>query len=49
MGMATLTEDKDQIRAEFKGLKSLFDELKNGYFSGMERIRHNINGDEWRL
>ncbi|MEM7299304.1 MAG: YggS family pyridoxal phosphate-dependent enzyme [Bacteroidota bacterium] len=29
MGMATFTEDQNQIRREFKGLKGLFEELKN--------------------
>ena len=29
MGMATNTESEDQIRKEFKGLKSLYDEIKN--------------------
>ena len=29
MGMATNTEDKEQIRAEFSSLKSTFEELKN--------------------
>ena len=28
MGMATFTENKDQVRKEFRGLKSLFEELK---------------------
>ena len=28
MGMATFTDDKDQVRREFKQLKSIFDELK---------------------
>ncbi len=28
MGMASLTEDKEKIRTEFKGLKTLFDEIK---------------------
>ena len=32
MGMATFTDDKNQIRSEFKSLKMLFDELKNMYF-----------------
>jgi pyridoxal phosphate enzyme (YggS family) len=31
MGMATLTENVSQIRAEFKSLKSFFDELKKNY------------------
>jgi len=33
MGMATYTEDKDRIRSEFKGLKSLLDQVKQQYFS----------------
>ena len=33
MGMATFTDDKNQIRSEFKSLKDLFDELKNTYFA----------------
>jgi len=32
MGMASLTEDPDQIRKEFKTLKSYFDHLKSQYF-----------------
>ncbi len=32
-GMATYTDDKDQIRREFQQLKSLFEEIKAGYFS----------------
>jgi pyridoxal phosphate enzyme (YggS family) len=32
MGMATFTDDKAQIRKEFRLLKSLFDEFKNTYF-----------------
>ncbi len=31
--MATYTDDKDQIRREFQQLKSLFEEIKAGYFS----------------
>lgn len=31
MGMATNTEDESIIRQEFRGLKSLFDELRNAY------------------
>ena len=29
MGMATFTDNKDQVRKEFKGLKSFFDKLKS--------------------
>lgn len=31
MGMSTLTDDENEIETEFKGLKSLFDEVKNKY------------------
>jgi pyridoxal phosphate enzyme (YggS family) len=33
MGMATLTDDTEQIRSEFRLLKSLFDEWKQKYFA----------------
>jgi PLP dependent protein len=33
MGMATYTDNREQIRSEFSGLKSLFDQVKNQYFS----------------
>ncbi|MDR0660884.1 MAG: YggS family pyridoxal phosphate-dependent enzyme [Prevotellaceae bacterium] len=32
MGMATFTENEDQVRKEFKGLKQLFNELKATFF-----------------
>lgn len=32
MGMATNTEDSQQIRSEFKQLRVLFDEIKQDYF-----------------
>ena len=32
MGMATYTDDKNQIRKEFKKLKAIFQELKNEFF-----------------
>ena len=31
MGMATNTDDMDEVRAEFKAIKGVFDELKNSY------------------
>jgi len=33
MGMATYTDNREQIRAEFRGLKSLFDQIKAAYFA----------------
>jgi pyridoxal phosphate enzyme (YggS family) len=32
MGMATFTDDAEQIRREFRSLKNFFDELKNNHF-----------------
>lgn len=32
MGMATYTDNKEQIRQEFRGLKTLFDKVKEAYF-----------------
>ena len=36
MGMATFTENREQIRNEFKMLKTIFNVLKNEYFSGVK-------------
>jgi len=33
MGMATFTDDENQIRSEFKTLKSLFQKLRSLYFT----------------
>jgi pyridoxal phosphate enzyme (YggS family) len=33
MGMATYTENREQIQKEFNGLKNLFDEVKTKYFN----------------
>ncbi|HEY6913487.1 MAG TPA: YggS family pyridoxal phosphate-dependent enzyme, partial [Paludibacter sp.] len=32
MGMATFTDNREQIRTEFRGLKTLFDQVKTNYF-----------------
>lgn len=34
MGMATNTDDETEVRGEFVAIKSVFDELKAGYFAG---------------
>ncbi|MBR4392201.1 MAG: YggS family pyridoxal phosphate-dependent enzyme [Bacteroidales bacterium] len=39
MGMATFTDDEDEIRKEFKHLKSIFDTLKQEYFSGQSQFK----------
>ncbi len=38
MGMATFTEDKNQIRNEFGTLKNIFNLLKNEYFSASKKF-----------
>ncbi len=39
MGMATYTHDENQIRNEFRVLHSIFNSLKNKYFSASESFR----------
>jgi PLP dependent protein len=39
MGMATFTNDKNQIRNEFRVLNSIFNTLKNEYFSDVKNFR----------
>ena len=48
MGMATLTEDKDQVRSEFRMLRQLFETLRSGPFAGNEAFCHcsmGMSGD----
>jgi pyridoxal phosphate enzyme (YggS family) len=48
MGMGTFTEKKDQVRLEFRFLKSLFDNLKLKYFSDnvyFREISMGMSGD----
>jgi len=39
MGMATLTEQQDQIKSEFNYLNSLFQQIKDAYFSDKESFK----------
>lgn len=39
MGMATFTDDEEQVRSEFRKLKSLFDIFKSSYFLGDENFK----------
>ena len=39
MGMATFTEDYDQVRKEFRKLKTIFEELKSGFFKNEEKFK----------
>jgi PLP dependent protein len=48
MGMATFTEDKHQVRKEFKSLKTLFQKLKSSSLPenfSMEEISMGMSGD----
>jgi pyridoxal phosphate enzyme (YggS family) len=48
MGMATFTEDENQVRKEFQTLKSTFDKLKSAYFSStpsFKEISMGMSGD----
>ncbi len=39
MGIATYTEDMEQVRQEFRGLKKLFDQTKKDFFSTSEYFK----------
>ena len=39
MGMASFTDNEDQVRAEFTFLKSIFDQLKLQYFDNSTSFR----------
>lgn len=48
MGMATFTDDAEQVRSEFRHLKASFDELKATCFSGQDyfqEISMGMSGD----
>ncbi|MEO5599479.1 MAG: YggS family pyridoxal phosphate-dependent enzyme [Cyclobacteriaceae bacterium] len=48
MGMATFTDNKDQVRREFKSLRMLFEKLKNQVLPGsvkMEELSMGMSGD----
>ncbi len=48
MGMATFTDDMDQVRREFKTLKEYFDQLKAEFFSedkSFQEISMGMSGD----
>ncbi len=39
MGMATFTDDQDEVRKEFKHLKSIYDILKHDFFAGQSQFK----------
>jgi hypothetical protein len=48
MAMASFTENKEQVRGEFRKVKSIFDQLKQQYFdvdSGFSVISMGMSGD----
>lgn len=48
MGMATFTENEDQVRSEFKNLKFIFDIIKEHHFNSEESFREismGMSGD----
>jgi len=48
MGMATFTDNQEQIATEFAGLKKLFDEIKSDYLSNQEsfnQVSMGMSGD----
>ena len=49
MGMASLTDDMEQVRREFALIKSTFDMLRNGPFAGCEHFKEVSMGmsDDW--
>lgn len=48
MGMATFTEDEEQVRREFRDLKDIFDQLKDRYFEDQDSFKEismGMSGD----
>lgn len=44
MGMATFTDDKEQVRSEFRRLHVIFDELKREFFADQDSFREISTG-----
>ena len=48
MGMATFTEDEDQVRREFESLRKLFETVQKDYFdsdSSFKELSMGMSGD----
>lgn len=45
MGMASFTNNEEQVRAEFRGLKSLFDTLNSEHHAGLNTLSMGMSGD----
>lgn len=44
MGMASFTDDQNQVKREFHSLKELFDELKGRFFAGVDYFNELSSG-----
>ncbi len=44
MGMATFSDDREQVRQEFKGLNHIFEQLKQTFFANDDHFRHRSMG-----
>lgn len=51
MGMATFTDDMEQVRREFKQLRNIFQHLKDNFFAGQDSFRELSMGmsDDYRI
>lgn len=51
MGMATFTDDKNQVRQEFRNLRRIFQKLKNEHFLDRPEFREISMGmsDDWEI
>jgi PLP dependent protein len=51
MGMATFTENQEQVRLEFRALKTIFDTLKNTFFEDKPYFKERSMGmsGDWQL
>jgi pyridoxal phosphate enzyme (YggS family) len=45
MGMASFTNNEDQVRAEFRVLKSLYDTLNSEHHAGLNTLSMGMSGD----
>jgi len=45
MGMASFTNNEAQVRAEFRGLKTLFDKLNSEHHAGLNTLSMGMSGD----
>ena len=51
MGMATFTDDQEQVRSEFRRLRAIFEALKSAYFASAPHFRELSMGmsSDWEI